>query len=197
MIDAIVLAAGQSARLGRAKQLLPYAGATLLAQAIASVRGAAPRRLLVVLGSGAARIRGSSIGGRGDIVLVDNPDWPAGPGTSIRAGVAALAGLPPAAGVLLAVCDQPLVPAAHFSKLRELFLGAPDHVVASSYAGTVGVPAIFPRDHLGQLRALPAGAGAKSVIERSRARALHVACPEAATDIDTEADYDRLLARGR
>jgi molybdenum cofactor cytidylyltransferase len=194
IVDDIVLAAGGSNRLGRAKQLLPFAGETLLLHAVQAVAGANPRRLLVVLGAQAAAIR-ATIGAAGrPVEVLENPRWTAGIGSSIRAGIVAIeAGEPGCDGVLIGVCDQPLVPAAHYARLRATFTAAPDHLVASHYQGGVGVPAFFPRAVFAELRALPVSAGAKRLLERQGARVIHVPCSEAAFDVDTEADYRQLL----
>jgi molybdenum cofactor cytidylyltransferase len=196
VIDAIVLAAGQSARLGQAKQLLRFAGRTLVARAVAAVAGATPRRLLVVVGARAPAIRAALATLAVPVEVVDNPDWQAGIGSSIRAGLQALdAAADPADGVLLAVCDQPLVEAAHFARLAAGFTATPRRIVASYYAGSAGVPALFPRDHFAELRDLPATSGARRIIARHAAQVVHMPCAEAAFDVDTGADYKRLLAR--
>jgi molybdenum cofactor cytidylyltransferase len=193
VVDAILLAAGPSSRLGRPKQLLPFAGGTLLERAGAALQGATPRRLIVVLGAGAAEVLAGLEAASFPFEAVENRAWRSGLGSSIRAGLAALDREPPADGVLLGVCDQPLVPAAHFTRLRDAFSSSPDSVVASAYGGTAGVPAVFPRALFTELRALPAAWGAKTVIVRQGARVLRVPCAEAAFDIDTAADYGSLL----
>lgn len=188
IIDAVVLAAGQSARFGSAKQLLPLGGVTLLGRAIAAVRGAAPRRLLVVLGARAAEIRATLAG----VEVLENPAWRAGVGSSIKAAVAQLLPSTPD-GLLLAACDQPLVLPAHFAALRGAFARNPAGIVASGYEGTAGVPALFPLGLIADLAALPDGAGAKVLLGRHRNRLVTVPCPEAAFDVDSADDYHRLL----
>jgi molybdenum cofactor cytidylyltransferase len=192
-IDAILLAAGPSSRLGRPKQLLPFAGSTLLERGAAALLGARPRRLLVVLGAGAASIRPSLEEAPFDLEVIENRGWRAGVGASIRAGLAALDRHPPPDGVLIGVCDQPLVPAAHFTRLREAFVAAPERVVASVCASAVDLPAIFPRALFTELRVMPAAWGAPTLLARHGARVLRVPCAEAAFDIDTAADYGSLL----
>lgn len=182
-LDAVLVAAGESARVGRAKQLLPFKGTTLLGAALEAVRGAAPRRLIVVLGALADEIRPAVSGA--DVVY--NPDWPSGLGSSLRAAIPHL----DADGVLLALCDQPLVPASHFSAMRSAFDAQPGHIIASSYEGITGVPAIFPEFLLEELAHLEGG-GARSLIAR-HPEVVRLPCPEAAVEVDTEEDYRRLL----
>jgi molybdenum cofactor cytidylyltransferase len=181
-VDAVVVAAGESARLGRAKQLLPFKDTTLLGAAIEAVKGAAPRRLMVVLGARADEIRPAVSGAE----VVHNPDWRFGMGSSIRAAVPHLDG----DGVLLALSDQPLVPASHFAAMRSAFEAQPRHIIASSYEGITGVPAIFPIFLLEELAHLDGGA--RCLIAR-HPEVVRLPCPEAAVDVDTEDDYRRLL----
>jgi molybdenum cofactor cytidylyltransferase len=197
-IDVIVLAAGESRRLGRAKQLLPFRGVPLVVRAITAVAQARPRRTVVVLGARANDIRGVITALPVVCEVVENRDWASGMGSSIAAGMRVVAGdavFPPPAGVLLMVCDQPLIPAGHFARLRAAFAAGPQHVVASRYRGQAGVPAIFPRARFADLQILPARGGAKHVIA-AQPRVVHVPCAEACFDVDTEADYGRLLAAG-
>jgi molybdenum cofactor cytidylyltransferase len=190
IVDAVVLAAGESARLGRAKQLLPFAGQTLLGHAIATVRAAAPRRLLVILGAHAAEIRAGTPAGA--VEVIENPAWRTGVGSSIHAALAALGASPPD-GLLLAVCDQPLVPAAHFAHLRRAFTAHPTCIVASGYDEIAGVPALFPRALFAELAALPASEGARSLLRRHPDRLVTLPCPGAGRDVDTPDDYRRLF----
>ena len=66
---------------------------------------------------------------------------------------------------------------------------------ASAYADTLGVPAIFPRQYFPQILQLGGDRGAKAVIEANAANVTAVAIPEAAMDIDTQADYAAMLMK--
>ena len=149
--------------------------------------------MLVVLGAGADRLRDELAGL--NVVPVDNPDWSKGMGTSIRRGVETLATLAPTAdGALLMLCDQPLIrPEMLGSLVRAFQQGQPScKAVAAVYAGTRGVPAVFGRELLADLASLPGEAGAKSLLRRPGAEIIEIPLPEAATDIDTRADYEKL-----
>jgi len=124
--------------------------------------------------------------------IVGNPDWKQGMGTSIHAGLRAAI----AAGcerAILTLGDLPLVPSEYYQTLlaTQQRIGVP--VVASSYADTVGVPALFGAHAFEALLALPARRGCKAVILLYGANAAHVPCPEASADIDTPEDYQRHL----
>lgn len=190
---AVVLAAGGSARLGRPKQLLLRDGEPLVRRAarLAAEAGYAP--VIVVVGAAAGEVAASLAGGGFEVVT--NPGWRSGVASSIRRGLDALAARrPDAAGVLLATCDQPLVQAAHLAALAAA-LGAHE-IAASAYGGTVGVPALFARSVLGELRALEGEQGAKPVVLRDPARVVTVALPGGERDVDTEADWRALDGRG-
>ena len=186
-IDAIVLAAGASARMGTPKQLLPFAGATLLGHAIATARAAGCQRIFVVLGANAEQIAATL--GRGELV-VENAGWQEGIASSVRAGVAACSASPAAAAALILTCDQPLLD--DLAPLVSAFRKNPQLIAAAAYADTVGVPAIFPRTFFPALSMLTGDAGARAVL-RSRPESVQaVALRDAAFDIDTPGDYARL-----
>ena len=195
-VGGVLLAAGGSTRLGTPKQLLTYRGRTLLRRAAETALAAGCRPVAAVLGSGAERLRAELAGL--DVRIVDNPDWTRGMGTSVRLGLAALEGPADAEaldGVLLTLCDQPLVTAEKLAGMLERFrrLDSPGgSIVAAAYNGTVGVPVLFGRTHFEELRVLPADAGAKPILRRHRDRAVPFPLPEAATDIDTPEQYGRL-----
>ncbi len=186
-IGVVLLAAGGSARLGSPKQLLVYRGKTLLRRAAETALATGCRPVVAVLGRDADALRAELTGL--DVRPVDNPDWSRGMGTSVRLGVAALGGH--AAAALLILCDQPLVSAEKLAGLIAAFCGGAG-IAAAAYGGTVGVPVIFARAYFGELLALPDDAGAKPMLRRHRDAVVAVPLPEAAADIDTREQYERL-----
>ncbi len=120
-----------------------------------------------------------------------NDAWSHGVGTSIARGVDAIAARGEVGALVVCVCDQPAVTAVHLAALAAHWhAGAP--VVASSYAGAHGVPALFDRSLFGALTALAPGAGAKSLLDGLVVA--HVALPGGEIDVDTPADVERLHA---
>ena len=177
---AIVLAAGASSRLGRPKQLEPFGGSTLLRHAVDTATNVADH---VVVVTGAADVA-DAVPADPRVALTHNPDWSAGMGTSLRAGVAALP--PDVAGTLVLTCDMPHVAADH---LAALLAAATDHPAAADHAGRPGVPAAFPATWLPRLAALPPDAGAAKLL-RSSADVTLIEVPT--FDVDTPADAARL-----
>ncbi|WP_327288165.1 nucleotidyltransferase family protein [Streptomyces sp. NBC_01198] len=197
-VAGLLLAAGGGRRLGgRPKALLPYGGRPLVEHALGALRDGGCGPLHVVLGAAADEVRAAAeLPG---CVLVDNPHWPEGMGSSLRAGLASLAAAArrPAA-VVIALVDQPGVGAAAVAR-----------VVAAARAGDDLVSALVSAAY-GERRAHPvligaarwagvAGSagedrGARTYLREHVDQTLLVDCSDIAdpADIDTPADL-RLL----
>ena len=194
-IAAVILAAGESSRLGQPKQLIQFQGKTLLRRVVDAASEAGCQPILVVLGSETETelVQGiSSELTKTGATIVANPNWKRGIGTSIRAGVQDLTEIAPGveATVLLA-CDQPFVDRAVIDGLITLHHETRKPIVAASYAGTLGVPALFDRSRLPDLLGLDDSAGAKSIIFSNRDQVAQFAFPEGEIDIDTPEDRER------
>jgi molybdenum cofactor cytidylyltransferase len=126
---------------------------------------------------------------------VQNKQWQRGIGSSIRSGIQELINSSPdiEASVLL-VCDQPAVDARVIEQLVALRETTGKSIVASSYAGTLGVPALFARSIFEELLSLGDQAGAKSIVLRSSDRVASFPFPEGQIDIDTREDWNRASA---
>ncbi|MGK6351332.1 XdhC family protein [Parapedobacter sp. DT-150] len=189
----LLLAAGESKRLGTPKQQLPYRGQTLLQHAVQAALGVGTT-VTVVLGPDAEAMAQQLYGMGVDIVV--NPDYQSGMATSIRCGVEHVrAHYPQIAYLTIMLCDQPHVDTDHLLALirRQQSTGAP--VTASYYAARKGVPALFHRSVFPQLLALQGDTGAKHVIESLGDEVATVHFPLGATDIDTQAAYQQTLKR--
>ena len=189
-VASILLAAGGSTRLGSPKQLLLYGGQSLLRLAAATVQAVGCSPVVVVLGARAAEMRAELTGL--DVTTIENTGWERGMGSSLRLGLETLLRTEtPPDGILLALCDQPLVAVEHLHALLDAFAaGSP--LVAAAYGESVGVPAVFGQRHLAELLALPDHSGAKALLMAHRQNLTLVSLPQAATDIDTREQYDRL-----
>ncbi len=191
-LPAIVLAAGQGSRMGRAKQLLRVGDSTLLQLAVERARMATCLAPIVVTGA-RHELMETDLATQ-DVQVVHNPDWESGMGSSIAAGVQHLNYWHPAAeGCLITLVDQPMVDIAILDSFISAFRRERPHIAAASYQGTLGVPAIFSRILFAELESLHEGGGAKKIIQAHHSRVLAIECPEAARDIDTPEDWDRFL----
>jgi molybdenum cofactor cytidylyltransferase len=188
-IAAIVLAAGASTRLGMPKQLIRCGPQTFLRHAATAALGSRASTTLVVLGSNAELMRRDLSGV--SVHLVHNPQWPEGVGTSIRAGISwLLRHDPDCDGAVLMVCDQPYVSSQVIDRLIATFSSSGKQIVASAYAETLGVPALFSRDVFGELLKLAPGEGAKGLINEKREAVAELPFAEGCIDLDTPDDYN-------
>ena len=184
-IAVLILAAGDSSRLGEPKQLLRFRGRSLIRTAARAALESDCRPVVAVLGSRAERVQVEL----NDLPVTTavNRYWQAGMNSSILAGLQVLAG--DVCGAIIMLCDQPFVSAQLLNQLASIHLTTGSGIVASEFGGTLGVPAFFSREHFLELAALSQSEGARSVILKHRGRARRVLFPEGAFDIDTYEDY--------
>jgi len=182
-VGAIVLAAGGSARLGQAKQLLTHGGEALVRRSaqVAIEAGCSP--VIVVLGSERERIAAELHGL--PVAIVENEKWERGIGSSLRAGVAAALD---SDALIILLCDQPRVDAALLRRLCAAQAGSGQPMVAAAYAGSLGVPALFTRSCFDRLLSLGDESGAKALLLARPGEVASVAFPAGTLDVDTPED---------
>jgi molybdenum cofactor cytidylyltransferase len=194
-IGIIVLAAGASSRMGEPKQRLFFEGETLLGRAVRAALETGCRPVVVVLGAEASVLL-EEIAATGALPVV-NQSWAEGLSSSLRCGLRVLEDSAEAAVVML--CDQPFVTGDVIRRLVDAYLKERSLLVASVYEAsgerTCGVPALFSRALFPELSALRGASGARHVIARHKAEATLIEVPEAAFDVDTPGDFERLTER--
>jgi molybdenum cofactor cytidylyltransferase len=191
-LPAIILAAGASRRLGQPKQLLKYRGETLLERALRAAREAGASPVLAMLGAHFAPI--CAMIPFDNAIPVLNDLWEQGISSSIHAGLSELdVRAPEASGALVMSCDQPHLTAKHLRALLALFAEqATPSIVASTYSGVQGVPAIFPRSVFSELRALRGDRGARSLLIEPPCPVIALPFAGGELDIDLPADLAQL-----
>jgi len=194
MTGLIILAAGCSSRLGEPKQNLVYEDKTLLQRAIDAANGSGCDPIIVVLGANADAIV-PVISGQDDILIVINPEWEEGIASSIRTGLAEIEKDDRVSNVIIMLCDQPFVDAALLQKLIRA-KQSDKNIVACSYAGTIGVPALFDRILFVKLLKLQGQDGAKKILKDHPDDMATIEFDKGNIDIDTKDDYDQLLSHG-
>jgi molybdenum cofactor cytidylyltransferase len=192
-IGIVLLAAGASTRMGESgpKQLLEYHGKTLLKHAGEIAAASVCRPLIAVTGFESDRTA---------VELADlpfqtiyNPDWPDGMGTSIREGLAAMLRHDEQIdGAIIMLCDQPLLTTEILNDLVQTAADKKSEVVASTYGGAAGVPALFARSLFDELLKLPPDHGARTLIKSHQDSASFIPFPGGETDIDTLQSYINL-----
>ncbi|HVF27977.1 MAG TPA: nucleotidyltransferase family protein [Pyrinomonadaceae bacterium] len=192
-VGLLLLAAGGSRRLGEPKQLLIYEGETLLRRAARTALSSLCHPAIVVLGAQAEKTR-AEIADL-PLTIVVNEEWSGGMASSIRAGMEHLTAHDDTHAVVVMLCDQPLVGAEVINKLVSAYRATNAPLVASKYNNTHGAPALFDWRLYPELLALTGSQGAKNVILAHSAHLTEVPAPAAAFDVDTLADYERLVER--
>jgi molybdenum cofactor cytidylyltransferase len=191
-VGAVILAAGSSSRMGSPKQILQFRGISLLKRAALAALGAECSPVIVVTGAN-AELSKRELDGL-DVREVLNTHWETGMASSIRAGLEGLAGADVDAAVLM-LCDQPNVTAEVISSLAVAHRVTRKPIIASTYGGSFGVPALFSSALFAELAGLQGGAGAKQVIKRHASDAHFLLFPGGEVDVDTPDDFSRLMAR--
>ncbi len=183
-IHVVVLAAGNSSRFGSSKQLVRVNGRPLMHTIVSRAVELAGHSVTVVLGANAAELapllRHSPAG------IAVNRDWAEGIASSIRAGIAHAPQT--ADGVLIALADQVAITTEDLRRLAGAWRRSPASIVAAQYAGSVGVPAIFPRWCFRELNELRGDRGAQILLQRHVDRLIRLPMPSAELDIDRPED---------
>lgn len=191
-VTGLLLAAGGGRRLGgRPKALLEHRGRPLAEHALLALRAGGCARVHVVLGAHADTVRARvTLDG---CVLVDNPDWEQGMGTSLRAGLGSLAGTG-ARAALVCLVDQPGIGAEAVARVRAAFTDETS-LASAAYDGVRGHPVLLGAAHWAGVTAAADGdRGARAYLKAHAEELALVECADVARpfDIDTEADLVHL-----
>lgn len=210
-VAALLLAAGESRRMGRLKALLPWPfqygeGATLLAHQITALKAAGVDRVVVVLGHQAERLRpvveALQQAGLSGVSWATNPHYRQGKTTSIQAGLAALASEPLESdqgkacdALLILNVDQPRTADTLRHLLAQHRLGG-YRITIPTYQGKGGHPIILDaalRDEIGEMD--EATQGLRAVVQRHResVRRVAVDTAEVLWDLNTPEQYQAAL----
>lgn len=188
IVFAAVLAAGESRRFGRSKQLQDFEGEPLVRRAAALAREVCGDRTVLVAGHEGAAVAAAA--GTATQYLIVNDRYADGIGGSIALVARAVSHV--ADAVLLLFADQPLITAQHLRALVDNWSGADDEIVATGFSGTVGPPVLFPRGAFEALSELSGDKGAKSVLKDPTFNLHTIPFEDAAVDIDTPTDVEKL-----
>lgn len=191
-VAGLLLAAGGGRRLGgRPKALLEHRGRPLVEYAVGVLRAAGCTRVHVVLGAGADAVRERA---RLDgCVLVENPEWERGMGSSLRAGLGSLAGTD-ARAALVSLVDQPGIGPRAVARVLAAYQDD-SSLVSAAYDGVRGHPVLFGAAHWAGIAATATGdRGARAYLKEREATITLVECGDVAEpyDIDTVDDLGHL-----
>ena len=188
----MLLAAGNSTRLGKPKQLLQYNGKTLLQQTINIAVGANINPLIVVVGANVDKISTEVDVDKAAIVF--NKNWKTGMASSIITGLNFLVEKYPLTdAVIFMMCDQPFVSINLLNNLITVQKKTAKPIVCSSYQNVLGVPALFHKNIFPALLLLAGDTGARKIIQQYPGDVASVLFEKGNIDIDTAEDYEKLL----
>ncbi len=187
----IILAAGQSSRMGSVKQMLSFKGKTILQRVIDNAVASSLGRVVVVLGYRADMIA-PTIADK-DVTVVINEDYESGQSSSIKAGLQALPDGTDA--VLFMLGDQPLVAPGTINQVLDAYRISESPIVLPVFDGKRGNPVLFSRETFQRLNLLEGDSGARPLFEEYAGRIRQLPVDDSCIhfDVDTEEDYSRLL----
>lgn len=188
----LIVAAGESKRLGTPKQLLQFEGQSLINRLINIVSGAGSFPITIVLGAEAAAIQAQLPDANLHVVI--NEDWREGMGSSIRFGlkqmIKADANLD---GALILVCDQPFIKSKSVQSLIQMQKSTGLPMAACFYEGIVGTPAVFHQSMFSDLLKLTGDTGAKNMMMDKMSDVAKLNFEKGVIDIDTIEDYQKII----
>ncbi len=188
----ILLAAGQSKRLGKPKQLLKWKGKTLLEHLIGAGAKSRCSSLTVVISPklDLHAIRQDEM----PVRVVTNPNPEAGMGNSIALGVGNVMELkPPPDAIMIMLVDQPLVTTHAINNIIDAWKIAGQPIIASSYEDNFGPPALFEKKYFPELLLLKGDQGAKSIMLRNKEYLHLIPFVGGLVDVDTPEDWESFL----
>jgi len=188
----VILAAGNSSRMGKPKQLLKFNGQTLLNIVITESLKTKFRPVVVVLGAYAAEIKQTST--NPEVIYSFNQDWENGMSSSISLGLkVVMENNPKIENVILTVADQVHISSEILEALQSKQEHSQKNIVASAYSQTTGTPTLFNKKYFDNLLVLRGSNGAKSLIKQYPDDTVTIPFELGNIDIDTETDYNNLI----
>jgi molybdenum cofactor cytidylyltransferase len=191
MITAIVLAAGESKRMGRPKMLLPWGDDTVAGRVIKVLRSAEIEDILVVTGSGRDQLE-SYLAKFANVRTAFNPDYERGEMlSSIQCGLSALK--PETRAALICLGDQPQVQAESVRRVCAAFRENGSLLVVPSYEMRRGHPWLIARPLWDRLSELSAPLTARDFLSLHSEDIYYVNIDSSSVidDLDTPGDYEK------
>lgn len=191
-LGAIVLAAGESRRMGRLKQVLPWGAGTIIEAVVRGVLASSVDEVVVVLGHEAEAVEAALAPVRADarLRLVRNERYQEGMLSSVQAGVAALA--PDCRAFLMVLGDQPGVSPAVIDLLVEAFGRGEGQILLPTFDGRRGHPVLFSLRYREEIARIDPAVGLRQLVWNHAAAVREIPVPEAhvLVDLDYPADYE-------
>jgi molybdenum cofactor cytidylyltransferase len=192
-IGIVLLAAGQSSRFGQPKQLFYFQGEALIRRAARAAHSLNCGPVVITTLDLFEEIK--ALVNFPNTTVIQATQAHLGQGASLKAGLRFLVDhYPDLSGLMILLCDQPLVGIPHLQQLIDAFVQHPDKCIAAGFNEVTGPPIIFPPPWFPQLASIPDNNGAKSLLlHMDSADRVIVPIPEAALDMDTPNDLKLFL----
>jgi len=187
----LILAAGESKRMGQPKQLLPYKNSTLLLEKIKQFQNLEKTQVFVVLGAFFKDI--FPLLRELPVKVVMNSNWQEGMGSSLSKGIELIRKKDMFDRVLITLGDLPLMESSHYEELIELSKNSGKRIVQTVYEETSGVPVVFDKSLFQSLARLKNEEGAKPLIEKYKKEVVKLDSTTPYFDVDTSDAYQKLL----
>ncbi len=186
-VSAIILAAGESTRMGRLKALLPWRGKTLIEYQVESLQEAGADQVVAVVGHRWEEVE-APIRGHPGVEAAVNPDYRQGKTTSIKTGLSWVS--PSAQAILVLAVDQPR-PVGILKRLIDAHLERGSLITCPEHGGHRGHPFIFAASLMPELAAITEeGQGLREVVDRHRADTYRMAVDNPIVNADMNSPED-------
>lgn len=192
MIVGIILAAGESTRMGTPKPLLKLNGETFLEHILSVLKASRIGTIKVILGHQAEQIRRRL--SLNDVDVIINKEYKKGQLSSLVAGILSLESEQSVDGIMVCLVDHPLVRVRLVDELIDRFYKSDKWIVVPKHEGKRGHPVIFSKALFPDLLKAPLEAGAKAVVRENQDKVLEVETEDEGVliDIDTLEQYRRI-----
>tara|TARA_R110000787_G_scaffold195189_1_gene306542 strand:- start:2029 stop:2619 length:591 start_codon:yes stop_codon:yes gene_type:complete len=187
----LILAAGESKRMGEPKQLLPYNNSTLLLHTIEQANALKYSDVFVVIGAHFTDIFKSIRGQK--VTILKNNNWEDGMGSSLSKGIELIKKKDKYDNVLVTLSDLPLVTSEHYEELIALSDSSGKRITLTSYDEISGVPAIFDKSLFNELTILSDDEGAQPIVKKYKKEVIKMTSITPYFDVDTKEAYQKLL----
>jgi molybdenum cofactor cytidylyltransferase len=187
-VTAVVLAAGQSQRMGRSKQLLSWGETTILGRTLRNLNESAVFDVLAITGAEAESV--AAVAEAEGVASIYNENYASG--EMLSSLKTAVAQLPEnRSAVLVMLADQPMVTAPIIDQLLNAYARGSGTIIAPEYEGRRGNPVLIDRTHFPELLALPTGSAPRDLLRRHPVTRIPVSTAAVLRDIDSIDDYNR------
>jgi molybdenum cofactor cytidylyltransferase len=195
----IVLAAGESIRFGKTKQLLEFDGKYLIEWVLIAALESRLTKTILVLGHAYRAILDAlgELKQHPDLQVAVNRDYKMGQSSSLREGLKLIRDEFPAAMFLLG--DQPLLDSKTINRLLDRFWSSDKNICIPVFEGKRGNPVIFRQNFYDHLVRLSGDIGARNIIRNhpEDVLATEIENPQCFFDVDTQSDFDELVEKLR